>query len=99
MKNKFTKITAAALAMFSLATATQATPVLARTVYYKGTPINWDYGRRAGFWSYSNVSSHVYEHAATANSSFSGWKKPKITADAQQYVGNGLATAYWDARG
>lgn len=26
-------------------------------------------------------------------------KFTKITADAQQYVGNGRATAYWDARG
>ncbi|BDR61254.1 hypothetical protein [Lactobacillus xylocopicola] len=99
MKNKFTKATALSLAIFSLGSAIQAAPVLAQTVYYKGSRINWDYGRRMGAWSYSNVSSHKYSHSATANSSWSGWKSAGTTADAQQFVGTGTAYGYWDARG
>ena len=71
----------------------------AATVYYKGTAISWDHGRVWGVYSQSTVQSGVYDHSATANTTFSGWKKPGVVADAIQFVGTGTATAYWNARG
>lgn len=75
-----------------------AIPVCAMTVYYNGTPVSWDYGRKAGVISYSTVMSSVYEHSATANTTFSGWQKPGVEAHAEQFVGTGQATAYWNCR-
>jgi hypothetical protein len=71
----------------------------AQTVYYKGSAISWDYGRIWGVTSFSDVQSGVYEHSATANTTFSGWKSPGVKAHAEQFVGTGQATAYWNARG
>lgn len=68
------------------------------TVYYKNTPVNWDYGRKAGVISYSKVQSSVYEHSATANSTFSGWKLPGKVAKASEFVGTAKARAYWNCR-
>ena len=73
--------------------------VNAETVYFKGTPINWDHGRKYLVYSYSDVYTRYYDHAATANSTFSGWVKAHGgKAYAQQFVGKGSARAYWDAR-
>lgn len=73
--------------------------VNAETVYFKGTPINWEHGRKYGVYSYSDVYTRYYDHAATANNIFSGWKAPdEGSAYAQKFVGTGSATAYWDAR-
>ncbi|ROR83600.1 hypothetical protein SAMN06295974_1671 [Plantibacter flavus] len=71
----------------------------AETVYYKGSAISWDHGRSWGVTSYSSVQSGAYEHSATANTTFSGWKAPGVLASAEQWVGTGSATAYWNARG
>lgn len=71
----------------------------AATVWYKGTAVNWDYGRSWGVYSYSNVQSGVYSHSATANGTWSGWKNPGVEAKASQFVGAGAATAYWNCRG
>lgn len=65
---------------------------------FKGVKISWDHGRRYGVYSYSTVQTGQFEHSATANSTFSGWKKPGIAADAQQFVGSGTASAYWNCR-
>lgn len=73
--------------------------VNAETVYFKGTPINWDHGRKYGVYSFSDVSTRYYYHAATANGKFSGWKAPNEgNAYVQKFVGTRSATAYWDAR-
>lgn len=73
---------------------------LAETVYYNGTPVNWDHGRKNFVTSYSEVQSHVYDHAATANNTFSGWVgRDDGAAYAEQTVGIFPAVAYWDCRG
>ena len=77
---------------------TSAVPAMAYTVYYNGTPVSWDYGRKFGVFSYSAVQSTVFTHSATANTTSSGWKAPGVEAYAQHFVGTGLATAYWNCR-
>ncbi len=77
---------------------TSAVPAMARTVYYKGQAVSWDYGRMMGLYSYSDVQTSQYQHSATANTTFSGWKYPGVKAHAQQYVGMKGATAYWNCR-
>lgn len=44
------------------------------------------------------VESEVMNKTATANATFSGWKRPGVLARASQYVGFGTARAYWDCR-
>jgi hypothetical protein len=66
-----------------------------QTVYYKGKAVSWTHGRKAIVKSYSTVQTGYFKHSATANTTFSGWKKPGVTAHAEQYVGTGRATAYW----
>jgi len=73
-------------------------PALASTVYYNGDAISWEHGRTAGVYSYSDVQTTVYEHSSTANTTSSGWKNPGTLAHAQQFVGTGTATAYWNCR-
>lgn len=70
----------------------------AETVYYKGSPVNWEHGRWLQVFSYSHVQTHKYTHAAGANDAFSGWKKPGELANATAFVGTGRATAYWDCK-
>ncbi len=77
---------------------TSVVPVMASTVYYKGSAVSWDYGRTLAVYSYSDVQTTVYEHSATANTTSSGWKNPGVKAHAQQYVGTKTATAYWNCR-
>lgn len=98
MRDKILKAVAgASLALASaLGIGTAAEAV---TVYYKGSAVSWDYGRSWGVNSYSNVQSGVYDHSATANTTFSGWKRPGVLASAVQFVGTGKATAYWNCRG
>ncbi|MCD4556655.1 hypothetical protein [Schaalia sp. lx-100] len=70
----------------------------AEVVYYKGLAVNWDHGRTLLIYSYSDVNTKYFEHAATANSTTSGWKKPGVRAYAKQYIGASPASAYWDCR-
>ncbi|MDK6862787.1 hypothetical protein QP358_01370 [Nosocomiicoccus ampullae] len=65
---------------------------------FNGVKISWDHGRKFGVFSYSTVQTGVFDHSATANSTFSGWKKPGVRAHAEQYVGTKAATAYWNCR-
>ena len=78
--------------------AFSATPVLANTVYYKGSAVEWDYGRRAGFWGWSHVQSGSYTHATTVNGTFSGWKKPGRRASVDKYIGTSTLQAYWSCK-
>ena len=75
-----------------------AIPVSAMTVYYNNQAVSWDYGRKLGVISYSTVQTGVFEHSATANSTFSGWKLPGEKAHAEEFVGTKTATAYWNCR-
>lgn len=75
-----------------------AIPAFAQTVYFRGHAVNWDHGRKWVVYSYSCVQTGVFEHSATANSTFSGWKRPGVEAYAQQFVGNGTARTYWNCR-
>lgn len=75
-----------------------AIPAMAQKVYYNGTPVNWDYGRKLAVYSYSDVQTGVYDHSATANSNFSGWKRPGVLAHAQDLIGTGTVTVYWNCR-
>lgn len=93
MRKKFL----AGLTVFSLCIMS-AIPAMAATVYYNGDAISWDYGRKLAVYSYSDVQTGKYEHSATANSTFSGWKLPGTLAHAQEFVGTGAATAYWNCR-
>ncbi len=70
----------------------------AQTVYFKGYAVAWDHGRKLGVYSYSNVQTHRFTHGATANTTWSGWKKPGVLAKAEQFVGTGTAEAYWDCK-
>lgn len=79
-------------------TSVMAGSVFAATVYYKGTPVNWEHGRKLGVMSFSEVQTHKFEHSATTNSTFSGWKEKGVVAYAQQFVGGRKAVAYWDCR-
>ncbi|MDO4680678.1 MAG: hypothetical protein Q4A55_05445 [Aerococcus sp.] len=96
MKNikKMVSATLIALTLFGAA----ETIASAATVYYKDTPVYWEYGRRAGLWSYSDVQSHHYEHSATANGAFSGWKPTGTEAYITKFIGTGTAECYWDCR-
>ncbi|MEB3025122.1 MULTISPECIES: hypothetical protein [unclassified Parvimonas] len=69
-----------------------------KTVYYKGSAVYWQYGRKWAVYSYSKVQSSEYEHSATANSTSSGWQDPGILAEASEFVGAGTARAYWNCR-
>ncbi|MFQ9514244.1 MAG: hypothetical protein ACLRZ9_00305 [Eubacterium sp.] len=93
MKKKILGIT-----MVLALTLVCAIPAFAKTVYYNGNAVSWDYGRKLGVYSYSTVQTGLYEHSATANTTFSGWKKPGVKAHAEQLVGLGTATAYWNCR-
>jgi hypothetical protein len=75
-----------------------AAPAFAETVYYNGSAVSWDHGRTAAVYSFSDVQTSGYEHSATANTTFSGWKSPGVQAHAQQLVGVTAATAYWNCR-
>ncbi|MDY6051222.1 MAG: hypothetical protein SPI83_02260 [Rothia sp. (in: high G+C Gram-positive bacteria)] len=98
MRNKVLKVVAG-VSLALAATSGIGTAAEAATVYYKGSAVSWDYGRSYGVNSYSSVQSGAYEHSATANTTFSGWKRPGVQATAVQYVGWNLATAYWNCRG
>lgn len=74
-------------------------PALATTVKYKGTNVYWDYGRKWGVYSYSEVQSSEYEHAATANGEFSGWEDPGDKAYVDKFIGLDTAQCYWNCRG
>lgn len=88
------------VAVLAVTVALSGTAVaFAETVYYKGTAVSWDHGRTWGVWSYSDVNSKYYEHASTANTTFSGWKAAGVNAHAEQFIGTATATAYWDCRG
>ena len=88
----------ATLALTMALAVSAVVPVAAATVYYNGQAVSWDYGRRLGVYSYSTVQTGLFEHSATANTTFSGWKRPGVTAHAEQFVGKNQATAYWNCR-
>ena len=67
-------------------------------IYKEGYPVYWEYGRSWGVFSYSEVQTHRFEHSATVNSDFSGWKRPGVLARASKFIGTGTARAYWDCR-
>lgn len=92
------KIFAALAAGLMISTLPLTVYAASETVYYKGTAVYWEYGRKWLVYSYSKVQSSVYEHSATANSTSSGWKDPGIVAEASEYVGKGRARAYWNCR-
>lgn len=93
-KKVFASIFLAASALTLFGSAAQAV-----TVYYKGSAVSWEHGRDWGVISYSRVQSGQYEHSATANTAFSGWKAPGVLADASQNIGWAPAYAYWNCRG
>lgn len=90
MKKRIKKIISTSLLALTLAGA-GGSIASAATVYYKGSAV-------VGLWSYSHVQSGVYEHAASANGGFSGWKRPGIEARASRYIGSGTAQCYWNCR-
>lgn len=95
MKNKVKKRMIAIAAMIMiLASVPGIAYAASETVYYKGVPVNWEHGRKWGVYSYSEVQTHRYDHSATANSTFSGWKAPGEVAYASQFVGTYTARAY-----
>ena len=55
-------------------------------------------GLDVGVWSYSNVQTGVYQHSASANGAFSGWKSPGVEAHASKFIGTGTAECYWNCR-
>ncbi|MFA9493508.1 hypothetical protein [Streptococcus sp. E17BB] len=97
MKKSIKKMVTTSLLALTLAGAGSSI-VSAATVWYNGTAVYWDYGRTAGLWSYSHVQSGVYEHSATANGAFSGWKRPGVEARASKYIGTDTAECYWNCR-
>lgn len=95
MKKWFKKV---AMVLAITITMGSAVPALAATVYYNGVAVSWDYGRKLAVYSFSTVQTNVFTHSATANTTTSGWKAPGIKAHAEQFVGTGTATAYWNCK-
>lgn len=75
-----------------------ALPALAKTVYFNGNAVYWDYGRKWVVYSYSEVQTSLYEHSATANSVSSGWEYPGVVAYAEDFIGKNTAYCYWNCR-
>ena len=69
--SKGRKIIASILMSLTLLSAMPAI-AQARTVYYKGTPVYWNYGRKMGVIGYSKVQSHHFRHYTTVNGESSG---------------------------
>lgn len=97
MKGKFKKPLAIFLLSFSVLLGSIGV-AYAQTVYFRGCAVNWEHGRKNGIISYSRVFTHLFEHSATANETWSGWKSPGLIASAEQVVGVFPAKAYWDCR-
>ena len=94
LKKSVIKIALASIGLFAT-----ATPVLAKTVYYKKTPVYWDYGNIAKIRAYSKVQSHVYSHTTTVNGVSSGWKKKGVLAQAETWISpTKNVEAYWDCK-
>ncbi|GJM55459.1 hypothetical protein E5335_00900 [Coriobacteriaceae bacterium] len=72
---------------------------LARTVYYKGTGVYWNYGRNAGVFGFSDCNSQKYEHCSSVNGYSSGWQQPGTLSQAWGFVGPSTIQAYWNCRG
>ena len=99
MKNKIMKrMTIIIATLMVLASIPGVAYATSDTVYYQGEAVNWNYGRKWGVFSYSEVQTHVFEHSATANSSFSGWVDAGEVAYASQFVGNSKARVYRDCK-
>ncbi|MDB3086483.1 hypothetical protein C4097_18605 [Clostridioides difficile] len=96
-RNTYEKKTFTGLLVLALCSMT-AIPAMAETVYYNGNAVNWEHGRKWGVYSFSKVQTSLYEHSATANSTFSGWKDMGYFAYAQEFVGADTAVAYWNCR-
>lgn len=72
---------------------------LAKTVYYKGTRVYWNYGRNAGLVGFSDCNSQVYEHCSSCNGYSSGWKDAGELSKAWGFIGPARLEAYWNCRG
>lgn len=97
LNKKIKKLTA--LTTLTVTLALSATPALAKTVYYKGYAVEWNYGRTpSGLWGYSEVQTGHFTHRATVNGTNSGWKRPGVLASAKKFIGNGHVEAYWDCK-
>lgn len=82
----------------ALALAAPATAE-AVTVYYKNTPVYWNYGRNAGVFGFSDCNSQVYEHCSSVNGYASGWEAPGTMSKAWGWIGTATLEAYWNCRG
>lgn len=96
--SKGRKIIASILMSLTLLSAMPAI-AQARTVYYKGTPVYWNYGRKMGVIGYSKVQSHHFRHYTTVNGESSGVKRPGVPAYKEVFVGPGHVEAYWGCFG
>lgn len=59
--------------------------VFTKIYYYKSSPVTWRYGvlfSGKSAYIFSSVQNASYEHGASANTNFSGWKQPGVTATA-----------------
>lgn len=75
------------------------TAALARTVYYKGSAVFWNYGRNAGVYGFSDCNSQTYEHCSSCNGHVSGWKDPGVLSQAWGFIGASTLQPYWNCRG
>lgn len=96
MKRNHLLIAGVLLASLSLGTPAVS---LAKTVYYKGTSVFWNYGRNAGVWGFSDCNSGRYEHRSSVNGYDSGWHAPGNLSKAHGWIGTATPQAYWDCRG
>ena len=72
---------------------------LAKTVYYKGTAVYWNYGRNAEVFGFSDCNSQNYEHCSSCNGYSSGWEQPGTLSKAWGWIGTATLEAYWNCRG
>ncbi len=72
---------------------------VARTGYYKGSAVYWNYGRNVGLVGFSDCNSQKYEHCSSVNGYSSGWQQPGTLSQAWGFVGPSTIQAYWNCRG
>lgn len=97
MQKFIKKIFMISLGLVTLISTPAIINAIEETVHYKGVAVHWSHGRKLAIYSFSKVSTHVFKHSATANSTFSGWvSKDDGPAYAEEIVGINKAFAYWD---
>lgn len=82
------------MGILGMPTAAQAV-----TVYYKNTPVFWNYGRNAAVFGFSDCNSQVYEHCSSVNGYSSGWYPKGELSPAWGWIGTATLEAYWNCRG